>query len=573
MLKADILDVDERIGARIDQLDQVTERRLGNLDTIAAKTTNALSSALLRLIAFGCLVIFAAAAVWRVYVESTGAWPSSGSLFSRIAQWWKKVRTRLSWQLGLAAGAIALLFITFAVVLPSGSSGKLERTHLAHLQRALTSFDFTQAKYHASQLKVLNPSDDIYGGYALKIELLRDVLTRPALYETTAGLHQIIFRIEQTEMQVAPQRDPDLETLKALLVFRTNPNRQTEHDAAMLCAGALDIPAKRSALASLFGRSKPKLTPADGGFALQPLAVSYIENYLSHPLARPSVAMAAEKDAPREYSTQELASLVTASKKRNPRSPRTLTALSHVVTYNTLVSRLYATVLPAYQQMIEAQAMLSTAEPERRQEFLNARARAAKTIIKAWGDLDDKLDEHHSMTDTSTTFAVFRLNDAMYTRARAYLDSQSTEIPGALNVVNYPNDGQRARMLPPRTVWADRYLSNLDTTMHHVISFQEAERFRTNEQAAIQFENNYVKYLQIKNAFHHTGDQALVRAGEAAALSAARINLSFGAHDVSTEIVAAMRSLLTDQSAKELGFAKLQENVDKTTREAAVSYL
>src|SRR5262245_3541557 len=83
LLRSNIADVDERLGARIQQVDELTERRLGNVETLAAKSTAALGSAVLRLIAAACLLIFAAAAVWRVYVESTGAWPADGSLFSR----------------------------------------------------------------------------------------------------------------------------------------------------------------------------------------------------------------------------------------------------------------------------------------------------------------------------------------------------------------------------------------------------------------------------------------------------------------------------------------------------------
>src|SRR5436190_88658 len=58
LLHANINDVDERLGARIQQVDDLTERRFGNVETLAAKSTATLGSAILRLIGFGCLVIF-----------------------------------------------------------------------------------------------------------------------------------------------------------------------------------------------------------------------------------------------------------------------------------------------------------------------------------------------------------------------------------------------------------------------------------------------------------------------------------------------------------------------------------
>src|SRR5437868_4758996 len=234
LLRVNINDVDERIGARIQQIDELTERRFGNVETLAAKSTAALGGAVLRLIAFACLVIFAVAAVWRVYVESTGAWPNDGSLFSRIAAWWRKVHGRLGWQLGGAAVCIVALFVVFIQFIPSGGSEQLEQTHLRELKRSLAALDLTEAKYHASQLKILDPTNVVYRGLALKIDLVRDVLSRPALYQTAAGIHQTLSRIEQAEVQLEPRSDRDVAVLKALVLFRTNPSRQSEHDAAML---------------------------------------------------------------------------------------------------------------------------------------------------------------------------------------------------------------------------------------------------------------------------------------------------------------------------------------------------
>jgi hypothetical protein len=467
LLKGNIADVDRLLGARIGEVDQIAERRLGNVETIIAKSTATLGGAVLRLIAFACLVIFAVAATWRIYKESTGAWPADGTLFGRVAIWWRKVRHRLTWQIASAAVAIGVLFVVFMQFIPVGTTETLERMHLGEMHRSLRGLDLTEAKYHASQLKVLDPTNSAYRGYALKIDLLRDVLSRPALYLTAAGIHQTLARIEQAELQLGEQRDRDIETLKALIVFRTNPSRGSAHDAAMLSAAALEREVPEHVEASMFGKAKPLHMPSDGGFALQPLAVAYVENYLSHPLAE----VERDEDAPKEYDRTRLAALVSKSKSDG------LTPLSHVLTFDALVRELNSKSLPAYRRMVEAKDVAT-------------RQAAAREVIAAWEAFDDALASRHSIDDTSAAYAVFGLNDAIVTRAKAYVQSKRAAIPPALNEKNYPQAAVRARMLPPRVVWAKRYLG-VSGSMRDLLTLQEAERFQRHERAAIEFESAY----------------------------------------------------------------------------------
>src|SRR5207248_4687996 len=58
------------------------------------------------------------------------------------------------------------------------------------IERSLAALDLTEAKYHVSQLKILDPTKPLYRAVALKIDLVRDVLSRPALYQTAAGIHR-----------------------------------------------------------------------------------------------------------------------------------------------------------------------------------------------------------------------------------------------------------------------------------------------------------------------------------------------------------------------------------------------
>ena len=516
LLRTNVADVDERLGARLQQVDELTERRLGNVDTLAAKSTAALGSAVLRLIAAACLLIFAAAALWRIYVESTGAWPADGSLFSRIAAWWRKVHGRLGWQLGGAAACIVVLFLVFMQFIPSGSSEQLEQTHLRELQRSLAALDLTEAKYHASQLRILDPVNPAYRAYALKIDLVRDVLSRPALYQTTGGIRQTIARIDQAERQFDPHHDRDIDTVKALILFRTNPSRQNEHNAAMLSAAALER------------------GDDDGGFALRPLALNFVQNYLSHPL--PSAET--ESDGPKEYPTADLTALVSKSPKAGA-----LTPLSPVLAYDGYVRELMNASLPAYRTMLEAQAEVAAAPPARRAESIAKRKAAARAVIKAWEDFDDALASHHSLDDTSAAYAVFTLNDALVSRARAYAASTKPDVPPLLTETNYPDAAARARMLPPRVMWAKRYLGNAGPSVQSVVVTQEADRFRRYESAAYEFEKAYTDFLRTKSA----------ASGYSAALAAARLGID-----------ANVAAPLTDEQRKV---------VEQATREAPVAYL
>jgi len=529
LLSNHITDVDERIGSRIDQVDQITEQRLGNVQTFAAKASSVVFSGVLWLVGFACLLVFAAAALWRVYMESAGAWPSGGTLWSRIAGWWNKVHNRLVWQLASGAACIAILFLIFFKVLPRGSTENLVTMHRTAMLRSLEALDLPEARYHASQLKILDPANSVYRGMALKIDLLRDVLSRPALYQTPAGINRTLSRIEQAEAQFGEPRDGDIDTLKGLILFRTNPTRQGEHDAAMLCAAALKRPASES------------------GFALQPLARSYVENYLSHPL--PAAEPEAEPDAPEELAPAALAEVV-AKAKADAKGRRALTPLSHVLLYDSLVRELTMKSLPAYRRLVEAQAAIESAPPAQRAALIAGRAAAAREVIKAWEDFDEALASHHSLDDTSAAYAVFTLKDAMVSRARAYEKSTAAPIPPVLTEKNYPSAAARARMLPPRVMWAKRYLPNAGS----VITFQEAARFRNDEAAAFAFERAFADFLKRK-----TRETAL-----RASLAAAQLGLAYGETDLAAAIAADPAAPLTPEERK---------SVERAAREAPVSFL
>src|SRR5205085_11143201 len=138
---------------------------------------------------------------------------------------------------------------------------------------------------------------------------------------------------------------------KALILFRTNPSRQSAHDAAMLSATALER-----------GHDEK-------GFALRPLAVNFVRNYLNQPLAN---AETAEK----EYTPDKLAAIAAKAP-----AASSLTPLSPVLTYDGLVRDLMSASLPAYRKLLDAQAELAKAPAAQRAALMQKRKAAARVVI------------------------------------------------------------------------------------------------------------------------------------------------------------------------------------------------
>jgi len=115
---------------------------------------------------------------------------------------------------------------------------------------------------------------------------------------------------------------------------------------------------------------------------------------------------------------------------------------------------------------------------------------------------------------------------------------------------NYPSAAARARMLPPRVMWAKRYLPNAGS----VITFQEAARFRNDEAAAFAFERAFADFLKTK-----TRETAL-----RASLAAAQLGLAYGETDLAAAIAADPAAPLTPEERK---------SVERAAREAPVSFL
>src|SRR5262249_43530580 len=147
----------------------------------------------------------------------------------------------------------------------------LVKVHSDALREGLTSLDFAQVRYHAAQLAILEPENGVHRALALKAELIRTALGRPALLMHPAGVQELIALVNQVEgsFSALPGKpiDPDVLVVKAYILWQVGSSRRDEQEAATLCAQALEIPAKDQR----------------AGFLLHPVARNYIERFLYQP--------------------------------------------------------------------------------------------------------------------------------------------------------------------------------------------------------------------------------------------------------------------------------------------------
>jgi hypothetical protein len=89
------------------------------------------------------------------------------------------------------------------------------------------------------------------------------------------------------------------------------------------------------------------------------------------------------------------------------------------------------------------------------------------------------------------TLAIFRLDDAPYTRAAWYGQKPEADGPAPLlEELKGSNDAiaLRIKLAPPRVTWSRRFKSLIDGPARGVLEFQEAERFKIREQRARDLE-------------------------------------------------------------------------------------
>ena len=534
---------DQALAARIDQLDEAAGRRLGNVDVIASKQRIALEETAAHiavLIGLVVFVIFVLRRLWGRYGELTAgepARPRSHPLDGEeIAsdglsdQQWRARGTQRSWmfakelgaplvgRLALAAAALAVLFALYDR-LPSAArqeAADLARTHERGLAESLRLFDFTQVRFHASQLEYLMPEQAArYRGLAAKGDLLRDLFQRPTLLATDPGIAEVWRRLGDTRRLLGRAPDPDLLVVEAMLLWRTGGTRREEQRAASLCARAMRIDGR------------------PGGFALAPLARSYVERYLDAPYVDEAAGVGRNAETPADL--RGILDAVAPDETNHPLSER-LGLVRLMRRIDVLSSATYVATARAHANLVQLVAARAPAGAV--QSARAARTASAKAVVTAWAEFDRALRAAPELARNPEVLAIFRLDDVAYSRAKWFVDHPETTQEAPLLARGAVPLPVRMELAPPRVAWVRRYADLIRGPAHDLVELQEAERFAERERAAQDFERALVA------ATAAPGSAVSPARAAAAALAAARLGLYVGGEGPGAGRVPVARQLL-----------------------------
>jgi len=512
-----IQQADQALEQRISQLDEAVALRLGNVDVIATKQRLGLEETALRtgvLLGLLVFVLFVLRTLWKEFTVVQAAVANKRGvkrLLGFLSGFGRPVLVQIA-----AAGIAVLILYALYDRLPFGARAQaadLATMHRREMTDSLARFDFSRVRFHASQLEILVPEQgSYYQAMAGKAALLRDLVMRPALLATDQGVGQIVDRVQALERQLGNRADPDVLTMKALVLWQVGTSKRDEHAAASYCARALRL--------------------AGGGFALAPLARHYIRAFLHAPYMAP--------DTPYGRDTESLLDLRVLA--ALPMETHAGFPLESVLVLDRLMGKLDREVTPAYLGMLNAHADLlrllppapplrsghawiaSSSESPDLLHARQARSQAASRVLAAWRQFENGLDDIPGLTGKSAVLAIFRLDDATYTRAAWFVEQPQQNALAPL-LSDMTDISLKSKLAPPRIGWEKRYGALIASELHTVAELQEASRFETFEKENRDFEQAYVAQLVAAPG----PDQDTQR--RTAAVLAARLGLYVNDHD------------------------------------------
>jgi hypothetical protein len=464
---------DGALGARIEQLDEVAGRRLGNVDVIATKQRLGLELTITRtawLLGLIVFVVVVLRSLWTKYCDQDNqvAIEAAKSRKERAALYFKQLGLPLL-RHAVVAGVVAGLLALVPERLPMAAAKEqraLVQSHAAALENSVFKLDWTRVKFHASQLEYLDSADSSrYQVLAAKADLLRDLLGRPTVLATSAGVDAILDKVRTVERLQPGRPDPDAVTVRAMIGWQRAKTKLQEYEAASLASQAL--------------WSNPR------DFTLGPMARLIVEAYLHAPAP-------ADSDKSPPLTGEGLAATLDLARTEPPGSP-----FEGIATLFHLMQALDEASSAAYVRMVEAQSMLSRlkGKPDRERilEVKRVRNQEASEVVVAWERFDNALRDNPNLSANPLVLSIFRLNDVLLTHALWFTTQPETAAwPKKLGDLTAANEkALKLAIAPARVVWARRYAALLQGPAQALVEVQEAQRFEGLEQETLAFEKAY----------------------------------------------------------------------------------
>jgi hypothetical protein len=494
---------------RIQQIDEVAGRRLANIDVIATKQRLGIEETLVRVAVLVGLLVFVVFVVIRLWREYEILSPQLTD--RRGLEYLALLSGRLGRPLARQVAAAALLIGVFAILyqrLPFGGTAEaadLTTRHATQLAHNLAHLEYTQVRFHASQLEMLLPTQaDRYRGVAAKADLLEQLLGRPTLLTTPQGIRDAMDKTSEVERLTGAEVDPDVLAIKCLISWRVGASRRDEHEAASMCARAVRT-----------GR---------GSFALQPLAIDVLRAFLHAPYLAPGTPLGRDAES---LPDLEAALAAAGEPRRGFPLERSLAFAELVRVLDRASSRAYVGMIEAHAdvvrlQRVPAQPRSDADAPRTLDQARALRTKWAREVLAAWKSFDAAVQAIPGLEGSPEVLAIFRLNDSVWPRALWFVDKTDTnDLAPAFADLPSNADGTALKILlaPPRVAWARRYAALLAGPARTLVELQEAARYRSYEKTSQAFERALVAL------WSGSGGDADAEARRQAVLGAARLGL------------------------------------------------
>lgn len=239
-----ISELDDTIRKNIADGDIILESRFGNINTIAENQTILFKKAIQELIIIGAalaIIIYVCIQVLKIDFANISvrrirdtSWLSLANMRAAIGRFFLVTAV---------TGVCALAGYSVVSALATRDQQALREAYLHNYESKLTDFNFRYASYNASQLQVLDPSNDVYEALSLKANILRVVLANPYSYSSSGGYAELISKIRKVESinaRYGRDPDPDMATITAFVMWQRGSDSMSRYAAASLAAITLN---------------------------------------------------------------------------------------------------------------------------------------------------------------------------------------------------------------------------------------------------------------------------------------------------------------------------------------------